>query len=309
MIRKKTLPKESFRLAFKRTGALIVIAALLLAASLAGNFYVFARLNDGKAFLHSDLTPAPAVVPDDGAGPEQQQGTVLVQTQPVSREYFSDTLFIGDSITTGLNSVGGEVFGGDVAVAATLGLNTYTAVTDAFYKPPGSEAPMTAVDAVVFHRPRKVYIMLGANGIEYGGIDWNIEGFNGLITEIRARLPGVFIVIQSMLPVTAKFAASRKMFSRANVDEYNAKLLDLCLQKGVYYLDVCSPMSDENGNLRSDVDGGDGMHLGRKGYEVWYECIVTHAVLGASSYILDEDGRFVYRPSGQTEGAETEAEN
>jgi len=306
---RRSYPIETYRLVFRRTSWLLVIAVLLLAACAAGS-RLLAGYNAGLKEVSSGLVPPEAVVPDDGAGPEQKQGTVLQLTTPVGREYFADTVFIGDSITTGIYSVAGEVFGEEAVAVAKLGLSTHSALTDAFYVVPDASdiPPMTAVEAVEYYRPRKVYIMLGTNGLNYETIDWNVEGFTGLVTEIRARMPGVYIVIQSIPPVTADCAAGRPEYTRDKIDEYNGKLLNLALQKGVYYLDLCTSLSDQGGNLRSDVAAADGMHLTLNGYQVWYDCIVSHAVKGESSYILDEDGRIVYQPQEQAPEEEEEGQ-
>jgi len=255
------------------------------------------KKNLDKPELRPELVaPIPEVVDTEQETQEEVLGIKLPESSPVGIEYLNDALFIGDSITTGIASVGKEVFGKGSTVVAVLGMSTHSATYDPFYTPPDNPymQPMTAVEAVEYHHPRKVYIMLGTNGMDYGPMEWNVDGYDVLIDELKLRAPGTYIVIQSIPPVTAACARSRPAFSRDKIERYNNRLLELALEKGIYFLDLCEALSDEDGNLASKYAASDGMHMTYAGYQAWFDCIVGHAIRSGAEYVIGDDGHIDY---------------
>jgi len=51
---------------------------------------------------------------------------------------------------------------------------------------------------------------------------------------------------------------------------YNQKLKDwTATKKNVKYIDVWAPMLDANGEVQKDIFIGDGLHMNKKGYDIW----------------------------------------
>jgi hypothetical protein len=127
-------------------------------------------------------------------------------------------------------------------------------------------------------------------------------GYSALIDAIKSRIPGCHIVVQSIPPTTSATAASRPKFSKDNIIEYNARLLDVAIQKGVYFLDVHSALLGDDGYLMGDIAAPDGIHLKPSGYQIWYDYILSHAIKGEAFYSIDGSGHIKYiSPGGAPE--------
>lgn len=289
---------ETFGAVLKKNRAILIVVSSLLLLVVGASFLLEA-LNRNKAHLHDNLPAA-----DLGLRPmeilsestEGNLGTVLTETTVVGADYFTDTVFIGDSLTDGIRIY--DVFG-DVTAISFVGVNSHSAMTSAFYDT-GDGNVVTMVEAIEFYKPRKVYIMLGTNGINFESVEWNLEGYTVLVDELLSRVPGCAIVIQSIPPVSESKAAADTRFSRENIGAYNAGLLDLAMKKGVYFLDVHTALCDEKGFLRADIAASDGIHMSPTGYQLWYDLVVSRAVKGESAYCIDEFGLIMF-----VEGAAT----
>lgn len=286
--------KETLAYVLRKRRGLLIVTTMLLILIVAASF-ALKTINLQKENLHSDAPPfdlglKPSEILDKST--EGDLGSVLTETTPVGPEYFDDTVFIGDSLTDGIQIY--EFFG-DVTVISTRGINSHTALTERFYKVEGSSELLTMVEGVEYHMPRKVYIMLGTNGIEWETIEWSINGFSELIDEIKLRVPGCNIVIQSLPPATVATSEKRPAFSRENIGKYNQALLDLALKKGVYFLDVNAALQDEEGFLPQEIAAPtDGIHMKPAGYQRWYDYVVSHAIKGEAAFSIDDDGRIIY---------------
>ena len=296
-----TPPKESYGYVFRKNTWLIVLLSVLL-AGLVGLSVFITEYNRTKDTLYLGFEPV-----DIGRKPSEilsdttdgELGSVLTETTPVDESYFADAMFIGDSFTQGVEIF--KKFGG-VTTVWKVGINSHSAMTETFYKPtPDSEKLLTMVEAVEYHNPRKLYIMLGTNGIDWESLEWNIEGYSVLIDELALRVPGCYIIIQSIPPTTRETSAARPRLSRENIDKYNALLLDLAMNKGVYFLDVNASLRDEEGYMPDDIAAYDGIHMIPDGYSIWYEYVITHAIKGEAAYTIGDDGRIIYVDPGEDE--------
>lgn len=297
--------KESFGYVLKRHMALIIALVLLLAA--VGGTGLALRINkDNNENLNLKTPPVdlglkPIDFLDEDAA-EGNLGTVLTETTPQGIEYFSDALFIGDSLTDGiriyLSSYG-------IQAVSTKGVNTHSALTDAFHQV--GDHKLTMIDAIEYYKPRKVYMMLGTNGLGFASVDWNLEGYEVLVDEILRRVPGCYVIVQSIPPTTESMAISRPSYSRENIMRYNEGLRDIAMRKGVYFLDVNSALSNPAGYLDPSIAAGDGYHMQPAGYQIWYDYIITHAVLGESAYNINPDGLLDFVAPGSGSDDETTA--
>ncbi len=197
-----------------------------------------------------------------------------IPLQPaVENYYFNTAMFVGDSLTTGIDLY--DVMTNTTVIAKT-GINTNTILTSKAIKVSGVK--MTFLQAMKRHNPKYIYIMLGSNGIHFQTKSKLISGYSEFIDGVKKQHPNAIIYIQSILPVTAKKQASNSAFANSKINTYNAAILELAAQKGVYYVNVAEALKDANGNLSTSFDGGDGMHLNKKGYIVWIEYLKRHTV-------------------------------
>ncbi len=190
-------------------------------------------------------------------------------TKPVDSGYFTETAFIGDSLTDGFR------------VYANLPDATFlcgTSMTIDGLK--SRSAP--GIDGTMMKRIeqggfRKVYIMLGTN--EYlveSNMERFIKKYANLVDTVKAHNPDAIIYIQSILPVSAEEEEESPLDNDVT-RMYNKALLALSEEKEVYYLDVASIVTDEHGNLVSGSNT-DGTHLNKEYYLKWLDYLKSHTV-------------------------------
>ncbi len=297
---------ETFGSVFKRHRVLLAILSLLLVFTTAFSF-VSNAANKNKEEIYLgywapdlDIHTIDVISGDTGV----YSGTVLTETARVEDSYFASTVFIGDSLTQGLSLF--DVFDNFIQVAM-LGINPQNALTEEFYEIDGVK--VTMADAVEYYKPQKIYIMLGANGINTNTPEWLIENYEILVDELMRRVTGCQIVIQSITPVTREKAkADPEHYSLENIHKYNDMLRDMALRKGLFFLDVYSSVADEEGYMPSGITSGDGIHMKRDGYIFWYDYLMTHIIQGDSAYLISADGLMIPAPESSYSAEETAQE-
>ena len=75
----------------------------------------------------------------------------------------------------------------------------------------------------------------------------------------------------------------------------NNAIAKLAVSKGLYYVDLWEVMADENGYLRADLAGSDGLHLldGSK-YRPWLDYLAAHTIYSAhnAQFALADGGAY-----------------
>lgn len=302
--------KETFGYVLKKRLALILVPVILI-AMVTGASAISQHIKRNNENLHLLTPPVDlGLKPIDFLGTDGTDGnlgTVLTETAPVGSDYFIDTLFVGDSLTDGIRIY--EAFAGVQAVS-TKGINTHSALTHTFHPIDGQM--VTMIDAIEYYKPRRVYMMLGTNGLNWETVEWNLAGYEVLVDEILRRVPGCYIVIQSLPPTTAERAIKTPAYSLENMAKYNEGLRDIAIRKGVYFLDVNAALSNAEGYLDTSIAASDGIHMGSNGYTIWYNYIITHAIQGESAFYISSDGLIMFtspistleEPEGDKELAE-----
>ena len=166
-------------------------------------------------------------------------------------EFFADDLFIGDSIGTGLLNYG--YFNSD-QVFAEIGLNPESA-----HSKENAEG-YTAVTRAAELQPKRIYIMLGSNGLAYMGNTYMVEQTRILVESLRESCPESYIYIISIPPVTKAHEAEGQE-TMAMVNGYNKLLKELADDIGVIYLDLCSELQDSTGYFSEVYAEADGLHF------------------------------------------------
>ncbi len=190
----------------------------------------------------------------------------LDEQEPVGDEYFADAVFFGDSITLG-HSAYATVPARFVCKSA---INTSTVNTDTL-----SSGRTVMQELLSTPDVGKYYIMFGINEVSYINLDVYKRRYGDIIDNIRAVNPDAIIYIQSVLPVERSVEA-RKIYN-STIREANAKLAELAVEKGCYYLDVYSCVAGPDGYL-PDGSATDGVHFTKEGHMKWEAYLKTHAV-------------------------------
>lgn len=211
----------------------------------------------------ADETPQPVVF-----------DPIIAVNTAVEDSYFSDAVFIGDSISEGITLYKPI---DDATVLAATGINPSSIFTTPVIKQEDGTR-ITILDALKEKQAKKIYIMLGANGINFIPIDKMIEDYQELLLQIKQEHPDAIIYVQSVLPVTKE---NKYNISNEDINFFNEQLIQLCAKEQVYYLDISSDFKTADGTLPIETSPTDGMHFGKRYYSIWFDFLKAHTLEGA----------------------------
>ena len=228
------------------------------------------------AALPAEEPTVPAKEPEEEtvAQISDYYGVIFPESERATSEYFDDAVFIGDSLTTGIQLY--DVMSGTTVLAATgISLSSIT-TSQVISTPEGNN--ITVLEALARGQYKKVYIMMGANGVGFLAEEQTLELYSAFIDEVKAICPDSIIYIQSILPVNEPKYAQRYGGPMTNqiIDRLNGELVKLAGEKSCLYLDVAQIFRDENGHM-PEGSTPDGIHLYSAGYTAWFDYLKTHA--------------------------------
>ena len=155
------------------------------------------------------------------------------------KDYYSNSVFMGDSVISGIESYGylNNVVGN---VNATSGkLESYV-----------SEAMKS--------NPSKVFIMVGHNDANYGTIKEESLASNitDIVEEIHKKKSSTKVYVLSITPITSAYEKkSSTNVKQSYIDKANS-LIEENASSGKYtYVDVASAYKDTNGYMKTDCTG------------------------------------------------------
>ena len=125
------------------------------------------------------------------------------------------------------------------------------------------------LDEIVPDVPSKIFLVTATNDFVNDSTIQAIDvwqKYEKLIKDIRAMFPATRLYVQSTLPLNPK--SKFYLDNNAKIAELNKLLFGAAERYGYLYLDIATPMSDENGDLREQYTT-DGIHLSATGYFVW----------------------------------------
>lgn len=239
-----------------------------------------------------ETTSAPEVitvptVPVTSSAPEETTvPTLPEETAPTELEaaaddddssshFFDDAAFIGDSISYTLmlhNTKTGDLGNAVFLTRGSLGLhNTLSNMLKVYY---GGQA-MTPWDALAASGVSKVFIMLGTNDIGYYGIDATMEKWEIYLENIRQASPDIQIYIQSLTPMW--YESEKGALCNDNIDLYNQELQRFAEENGCHYVDIASPLKDENNSLAREYCNDFYVHMNYEGTAVWADTLNAYA--------------------------------
>lgn len=213
--------------------------------------------------------PTDSTDPTDPTDPTKPAEPVDLKT------FFSETVFIGDSITYGLSTycnIYNPLYGAKFLCASSY------AVRHAIVDPePGNPdivsikyqgESMRPEDALKKMGAKRVFIMLGLNDISFG-VDYTLGNWEILIKNIQETCPDIEIFIQSATPLHADKDKPGYKLNNANMNLYNEGLQALCDKYGCHYVDVATALKDEKGQLKDEYCNDAYCHMSYAGIDVW----------------------------------------
>ncbi len=111
-----------------------------------------------------------------------------------------------------------------------------------------------------------IFIMTGLNNVAMEDFEF-FDFFRIIIKNLSAAYPEAKIYINSLLPVDVEF------ISNASIKDVNRMLRDIAGKEGAEFLDMYSLFVDTNGRARKEYLLDDGVHLGKKGYDIWSDAL------------------------------------
>ncbi len=216
----------------------------------------------------------------------------LPQNGKVDLEYFRTAMFVGDSLSQGFTIY--EPLASIVIPAAFKGASPSGMVANNS----GSLNDSVTVpmwDHIASQTPQNIYLGMGINALLSASDDEAfLKYYADLLDALRTQFPTVPIYVQSITPVTAATSDARPQLNNDRIDLLNDAIALMAMERGMYYLNVHEVLADENGALREDLAGSDGIHLldGNK-YMVWVEYLQTHTAYSEyNSQFLTEPYNF-----------------
>lgn len=230
--------------------------------------------NDEENIINDDFNNEEVEKKDDESKNDYDYSNpVPLSDNNIDNNYFSDAVFIGDSRTEGLLLSTGLYN----AISYThKGLMVDTVFTSPVITKNGNK--LSVIEALKQTEFNKVYIMLGINETGWPYSNIFIEKYNDIINEIKNINPKAIIYVQSVLPVTNSVSNSHSYIKNSKIDEFNTLIKKMAEEQKIYYLDVASAVSLNDGSLPEEA-ATDGIHLNKEYCEKWLEYLKKHVVL------------------------------
>jgi len=199
--------------------------------------------------------------------------------------YFEGAVFVGDSI---MQQIGrykmeqGEKGRPILGNARFMTVSSYTLYQGSRVTPLEHKAALryagrkvSLADALKKMEARKAFILLGLNDQAGSRLDQEMLMYTRLIERARDKNPGVELIILSLTPITR--GAQTKALNQKNFDAFNQRLESLCETLGVLFLDVATPLKDEDGFLSKAYAQDGRVHLSQEGMAVFVKALYAFA--------------------------------
>lgn len=116
-------------------------------------------------------------------------------------------------------------------------------------------------------RPDTIYILAGINDLRQGASDPVIlNNLRQIVQRLRQNHPQAQVILQSILPTRLSAIPNER------IRNLNQEIAIIARQEGAGYLNLHSWFTDEEGQMQQELTT-DGLHLTRRGYEVWQQAL------------------------------------
>lgn len=125
-------------------------------------------------------------------------------------------------------------------------------------------------------RPDTIYVLAGINDLRQGASDPVIlNNLRQIVKRLRQNHPQAQVILQSILPTRLSAIPNER------IRKLNQEIAIIARQEGAGYLNLHSWFTDEESQMQQELTT-DGIHLTRRGYEVWQEALhYAESVLAA----------------------------
>ena len=271
---------------------IIIITAMIILFAVFGSalsgLYIYREniiniLNYGVWENQNDKTPARTQATAISGGVVSFSDDALNPLNPC--EYFSDIIFIGDSILTGFVvcreyiEFDGEKVLRDAVVAATPGYGLNNAVSDVEFNSVNliyNNKAMRPEEIIAERNEKYVFICLGLNDLVIMSPEKYIEKYGVLIDNIQSKTPDKIIVILSVTPLVAGQQAGS--MSNDAIIKANALLLEFAIERNIPFVDWAEAIRDTDKSLINRLSSDGYCHLNVSAYNRLVEYLICHRV-------------------------------
>ena len=210
-----------------------------------------------------------------GLDPELYKDTILQTTDDGGEDYLTDTLFIGDSNTAGIQVCNLLPLQNVIGIPS-MGIQSATSTPCVYFY--GYSDPVTIPRAVALLKPRRVIINFGANNAD-GSMsnETFIAHYLKLIHAIEAEYPYCDIIVQSIPPLGRN--RDYMNLNMQTIDGFNVALAEMCKEEGYKFLNCSEILKGANGFINVKYVTKDGLHLNADGYTAILQYARTHTYI------------------------------
>ena len=191
----------------------------------------------------------------------------------VDKEYFSNTLFIGDSRIEGLCRYGGI---DTASYCFKSGVSVWDIREQSLFD--GNFNKTTLDNALNLQKFDYIYIMIGINELGRGTPTSYANQYKEDIKYIKQCQPEATIIIMGILGITQEYSDSSDVYNNDNVNARNVSISYLSNGTDVFYLDVNDSVCDSQGAMIEEYSR-DGIHLKAEYYTLWADYLCSHAIV------------------------------
>ena len=195
--------------------------------------------------------------------------------------FFDNTVFVGDSVMEDFRNYSfarRDTWLGRLQFLAAVSFSTYSAlrpVTAKSIHPVYAGQKRLVEDSIALMGAKKVFMLFGPNDINITGIKGTAANYVELANRIKAQSPDVEFHIMSM-PYTVKGHRDYNLYND-NIRKYNETMKNLAAEQGWGFVDIATPLADENGDLIESYSSDRDIHLRRAAYDVWSQVLRDYA--------------------------------
>ena len=217
------------------------------------------------------------------AAVQSQTGKLITlpETADGGQSYIDSLTFLCDSAAIGLRDYG--ILSGGIATTQVWGSNSGSlsigTIPDALIKYPGDGSQINAIDAAMIAKPKILVISIGQDGLMGVDKETFIANYKSLITGIREKSPGTYIVCCSVTSVGPNYSGPDGL-TRDAINWANDYIQEVCIDTGAYFCDVAHDMRDSTSVLDGSYASSNGKTLNTAGLNAFLQYLRTHMVEG-----------------------------
>ncbi len=137
-----------------------------------------------------------------------------------------------------------------------------------------TEGILLRLDGVTKLKPSSIFLLIGINDLSRNiSVDEITGRYREILQRIQNETPKTKVYVQSVMPVNPATGGNKRLEGKTDqIIELNGRLHTLAKEFGFTYIDLFTPLADNN-NLLPRRYSIDGLHLSYEGYRVWADAI------------------------------------